>query len=317
MPPSPTARPAARPAPAPPGRAVEIADGVHAYLQAPGGWCLNNAGIIVSRGHSALFDTAATERRARHLRSTALALNPAPPRTVVTSHFHGDHAFGNALFPEACVIGHERTRTEMLAAGLHLTGMWPHVDWGEVTLAPPTVTFRDRLTCHIGDLRAELAHIGPAHTSNDTVLWLPERRVLFTGDLTMNGVTPFFLMGSLAGSLAALDRLRGYGAATVVPGHGPAGGPAIFDQVESYLRLVRRLAEEGLRAALTPLQAARRADLGPHARLADPERLSANLRRAYAELQGLPPDAPLPDADKHAALDEMVAFNGGSLCCRA
>ncbi|MFI5661876.1 MBL fold metallo-hydrolase [Streptomyces sp. NPDC051684] len=315
MHPSPLARPTDTPAPA--GRAVEIADGVHAYLQTPGGWCLNNAGIIVSRGQSALFDTAATETRARALRDTALRLNPAPPRTVVTSHFHGDHAFGNFVFPEALVIGHERTRTELTAAGLHLTGMWPHVDWGDIQLAPPTVTFRERLTLHVGDLRVELEHIGPAHTSNDTVLWLPERRVLFTGDLTMNGVTPFFLMGSLAGSFAALDRLRGYGARTVVPGHGPVGGPEVFDAVEGYLRLVQSLAEQGLRAGWTAPQAARRADLGPYARHVDPERLCANLLRAYAELEGLPADAPLPDADKHAALDAMIAFNGGTLCCRA
>lgn len=64
-------------APAPPGRATEVAPGVHAYLQPPGGWCLNNAGIIVSGGESALVDTAATDSRARHLRTTALALNGA------------------------------------------------------------------------------------------------------------------------------------------------------------------------------------------------------------------------------------------------
>ncbi|MEV1026977.1 MBL fold metallo-hydrolase [Streptomyces sp. NPDC050264] len=303
--------------PAPPGRAVEIAEGVHAYVQLPGGWCLNNAGIIVRDGESALIDTAATETRARHLRSTALRLNPRAPRTIVTSHFHGDHAFGNFVFPEAVVIGHERTRTEMTAAGLHLTGMWPDVRWGGIELAPPTVTYRDRLTLHIGTVRAEIEHVGPAHTSNDTIVWLPESRVLFTGDLAMNGVTPFFLMGSLAGSLAALERLRAFGATTVVPGHGPVCGPEVFDAVEGYVRLVRRLAEQGLRAGLSALQTARRAELGPYAHLVDPERLSANLRRAYAELEGLPADAPLPVEEKHAALDEMIEFNGGTLCCQA
>ncbi len=223
MPSSPTVTTAA---PAPFAETTEIADGVHAYVQAPGGWCLNNAGIIVSGGESALVDTAATEARARHLRGTALRHNPqAAPRAVVNTHFHGDHVFGNHLFPEAVVIGHERTRTEMIASGLHLTGLWPDVEWGTIELAPPTLTYTDALTLHIGSLRAELEHIGPAHTSNDTVVWLPRQRVLFTGDLVMNGVTPFCLMGSIAGSLEALERLRATGRGPSYPGTGRCAGP--------------------------------------------------------------------------------------------
>jgi cyclase len=305
-------------APAPPGRATEVAPGVHAYLQPPGGWCLNNAGIIVSGGESALVDTAATDSRARHLRTTALALNGASaPRTVVNTHFHGDHAFGNHLFPEALVIGHERTRSEMIAAGLHLTGLWPDVDWGHIELAPPTLTFTDRLTLHIGSVRAELEHIGPAHTSNDTVVWLPEQKVLFTGDLIMNGVTPFCLMGSIAGSLAALERLRAFGATTIVPGHGPVAGPEVFEQTEGYLRLVQQLAREGHRAGRTPVETARGAALGPYGQLLDSERLVPNLHRAYAELDGTPAADRLPMPVMQTALGEMIEYHGRLPCCLA
>ncbi|MEU3838499.1 MBL fold metallo-hydrolase [Streptomyces sp. NPDC028635] len=305
-------------APAPFAEVTEIAPGVHAYVQAPGGWCLNNAGVIVSGGESALVDTAATQSRARHLRRTALRLNPgAAPRTIVSTHFHGDHVFGNHEFPEAVVVGHEATRTEMISAGLHLTGLWPDVEWGHIELAPPTLTFRDALTLHVGSIRAELEHIGPAHTSNDTVVWLPAQRVLFTGDLVMNGVTPFCLMGSVTGSLKALERLRAFGATTVVPGHGPVCGPEVFDAVEDYLRTVLRLAEEGLRAGLTPAQAAVGADLGRHAGLTDPERLVPNLHRAYAELNGTPAADPLPYAVMETALQEMIRHHGGLPCCLA
>ncbi|WP_217249439.1 MBL fold metallo-hydrolase [Streptomyces sp. AC602_WCS936] len=315
MPSSPTVPTAA---PAPFAETAEIADGVHAYVQGPGGWCLNNAGIIVSGGESALVDTAATEARARHLRRTALRHNPqAAPRAVVNTHFHGDHVFGNHLFPEAVVIGHERTRTEMIASGLHLTGLWPDVEWGTIELAPPTLTYTDALTLHVGSLRAELEHIGPAHTSNDTVVWLPRQRVLFTGDLVMNGVTPFCLMGSIAGSLQALERLRAYGARTVVPGHGPVCGPEVFDAVEGYLRLVLRIAADGRRAGRTPLEAARNAGLGPYAALLDPERLVPNLHRAYAELDGTPAADPLPGEVMGTALGEMIEHHGGLPCCLA
>lgn len=48
-----------------PVRLIEVAEGVFAYVQLDGGWCLSNAGVVIDRGEVALIDTAATERRAR------------------------------------------------------------------------------------------------------------------------------------------------------------------------------------------------------------------------------------------------------------
>lgn len=292
----------------------EVADGVFAYVQPDGGWCLNNAGLVVDGGESALVDTAATEARARRLRQSVLGVSPRAPRVVVNTHFHGDHTFGNFVFPEAVVVGHERARTEMAAAGLHLTGLWPDVRWGDLELALPTLTFPSAMTLHVGSLTAELVHVGPAHTTNDTVVWLPERSVLFTGDLVMSGVTPFCLMGSVSGSLTALEELRAFGADTVVTGHGPVTGPEVFDVAEGYLRRVQELAADGMAAGLTPLEVAREADLGAYAELLDSERLVPNLHRAYAEANGGVPAAPM---DVGALFGEMVEYHGGLPNCRA
>ncbi|WP_328765478.1 MBL fold metallo-hydrolase [Streptomyces sp. NBC_00272] len=292
-----------------------MGDGVHAYVQPAGGWCLNNAGILVDGGHSALVDTAATESRARRLRGAVLRLAGRAPRALVNTHFHGDHTYGNFVFPEALTIGHERTRTMVRAAGLHMAGLWPDVCWGDIEITPPELTFRDRTTLHVGSIRAELIHIGPAaHTTDDTVVWLPDQGVLFTGDIVMNGVTPFCVMGSVAGSLQALDRLRELGATTVVPGHGPVGGPELLDANAEYLRWVQCLAREGSAAGLTPLELARATGPGPYAELLDTERLLPNLHRGYAEEQGLPEGSPL---DIGALFQEMTEFHGRPLECHA
>ncbi|MGW0737865.1 MBL fold metallo-hydrolase [Streptomyces sp. NPDC002851] len=301
--------------PSAPASLTEVADGVWAHVQPDGGWCLNNSGILVSDGESALVDTAATVERALRLRESALDLAPRPPRLLVNTHFHGDHTFGNSLFPEAVTVAHERTRTAMDAAGLHLTGLWPDVCWGDIEVDLPELTFRDRLTLYVGALRAEVLHIGPAaHTTDDTVVWLPEQRVLFTGDLVMNGVTPFVPMGSVTGSLAALDRLRALGPRVVVPGHGPVGGTGMFDVNERYLRWVWDLAGRALAEGRAPLEAARAADLGEFAGLLDAERLVPNLHRAQAELRGAEPGAPL---DIGALFAEMVEYHGSLPECRA
>ncbi|MGW2233342.1 MBL fold metallo-hydrolase [Streptomyces sp. NPDC001759] len=298
------------------GRLTEIADGVHAFVQPDGGWCVNNAGLLVGAdGHTVLVDTAATERRARRLRAEVLRTVAVPPRTLVTTHFHGDHTFGHRHFPEALVVAHDNARIHMAAAGLGLTTLWPGVDWGDIAPTLPHLTYRDTLTLHLGDDRAELIHLGPAaHTTGDTAVWLPRQRVLFTGDVVMNGVTPFCLMGSVYGSLAALRHLRALDPLTVVPGHGPVGGPELIDADEEYFHRLVRQAERGVAAGLTPLELARAEGPGPFADRLDSERLVPNLHRAYAELAGAEPGAPL---DVGALFREMSEYHGGLPDCHA
>ncbi|MEV8504795.1 MBL fold metallo-hydrolase [Actinoplanes sp. NPDC051475] len=299
----------------------EIAQGVYAYLQPEGGWCVSNAGLLHSQGTAALIDTAATERRARRLREHVVAGGRPAPRLLVNTHSHGDHTFGNYVFPEATVVAHRHARNEMDRAGLHLTELWPGVTWGDVEVVLPAVTYADRLTVHVGALTAELLHVGNAHTTNDTVVWLPEHKVLFTGDIAMSGVTPFCPLGSIAGSLGAVEQLRALDPAVIVGGHGPVGGPEVLDATARYLAWVQRLARDGLAAGLKPLEAARQADLGEFAGLGESERLVPNLHRAYAEelhqQHGAELDIAAMARQMGVIFQEMVEFHGGPLTCCA
>ncbi|MEV7289255.1 MBL fold metallo-hydrolase [Streptomyces sp. NPDC093252] len=298
-----------------PGTLLEIADGVHAYEQLPGGWCMNNAGLIADRGRAVLVDTAATRARARRLREAVERVVPGGPDTVVNTHFHGDHVFGNVEFtPAATVVAHDQTRSDIAEAGHGLCQLWPGVDWGDIPLVLPDVTFPDEMTLRAGGLTVRLLHAGPAHTPGDVVAWVPERKVLFAGDVVWSGVTPFVLMGSVEGSLAALEVLRALDPEVVVSGHGPVAGPDVLDATAAYLERLRDLARHGLRTGATPMATARAADLGPFAGLKDPERLVANLHRAYAEAEGLAPGARI---DVATAFREMVAFHGGLPPCAA
>jgi cyclase len=296
---------------APQPRLEEVADRIYAYIQPDGGWCLNNAGFLVGPTAVTLIDTAATEMRARLLRSAIASVTPLAPRTLINTHHHGDHTYGNCVFAhEAVIIGHDDCPAEMADQDLLLTHLWPHVDWGDIEIVPPTVTFPERLRLYVGELQAELIHVGPAHTTNDVVVWVPEHRLLFTGDVVFNGGTPFVLMGSVAGSLTALRRLRALDAQTIVPGHGPVGGPELYDVTESYLGWIQEVAKHGIAAGLSPLQVANEAELGYFGEWLDGERIVGNLHRAYAEEQGAPPGGPL---DTLAIMLEMVTYNDGKL----
>jgi cyclase len=204
----------------------------------------------------------------------------------------------------------------VISAGLlGNTGFWEPVEWGELRVAPPTLTFTDRLRVWSDDTPLEVSYIGrPAHTSNDCLIWLPEQQLLFCGGLLFNGGTPFQLMGSVTGAIEVLTEvLAPSQARTIVPGHGEPCGRELIEATVGYLRFALDLAREGLDAGLSPLAAAREAHIGEYAAWLDAERIVGNLHRAYRDLE---PER--PDVDVVAALTDMVAYNGGRpLSCHA
>ncbi len=302
-----------------PPEVSEVSAGVYAYIQPDGTWWINNTGFLVGPQGITSIDSCATRRRTQAYQDAIAAVSTAPVRAVINTHHHGDHTFGNCLFPTAAIIAHERARDEAIAFGpARDLPFWDGPDWGDLALDPPFVTFTDEITVHVGDLRAQVRHVGTAaHTTNDSIIWIPERSVLFCGDLIFNGGTPFLLMGSVSGSIEVLEHVvRPLGARIIVPGHGPVfenTGP--IDATLDYLRFVLDVAVRGRDAGLTPLDAARETDLGRFAAWPDAERIVGNLHRAYAELGGAACGAPV---DIIAALGDMVAYNGGSpLSCLA
>lgn len=295
----------------PPPVLTEVADGVFAYVQPDGTWWVNNTGLLVGARGAAVVDTCSTEKRTRAFRDAVAAVTDQPVRTLVNTHHHGDHTHGNWLFGGATVVGHEATRAGVLAAGVPGDQpFWTPFDVGEVVLEPPFLTYTEGVTLWVDDRRCEVTHVGtPAHTTNDSVVWLPEQRTLFAGDLLFAGGTPFLVMGSLAGAIEVLEQVVApLGAETIVPGHGPVSGPELVDDVLGYLRWLDGVARDSHAAGVAPLEAARSIDLGRYAEWSDAERIVGNLHRAHAELSGGDRGC---EIDVRAALADMVTYNGG------
>lgn len=294
----------------PPPRTVEVAADVYAYVQPDGSWWINNTGFVVGTSGVLCIDTCATEARTVAFLEAVDTVAGPGRRTLLNTHHHGDHTNGNCLLPFATIIGHEQCRRSVFETGiLRPDGVFDPVHWGTLEVSPPFVTFERRLNVYVDDLLVELHHFGTAaHTTNDVVAWIPERRVLFTGDIVFNGGTPFVLMGSVAGALIVLDRLLEYDAEVLVPGHGPPCRPDMINRVGEYLRFVQDTAAEAVAAGISPLEAARGVDLGPFGSLTDPERIVGNLHRAYLECAGGRPGDPV---DVPTAFVDMIAYNGG------
>lgn len=291
---------------------VQVAESAYAYVQDDGSWFINNTGFIVGPDGVILIDTSSTEARTRAFLDAVRQVSDAPIQVVVNTHHHGDHTHGNYLTAPAPIIAHRLCKDIVEKAGInHYPTAFEQPDWGNLELRAPTITFDSRMDLWAGDTLVELHTMGGvAHTTNDVVAWLPNDGVLYTGDLVFHGGTPFVLMGSVQGSIDALDVLRGFGAETVVPGHGKVTTPAVFDDIERYLSMILEVAAAALASGTSPLDAARDVDLGEFASLTDSERLVGNLYRAMAELEGPQANAAM---SINAAIGDMITFHGGPL----
>lgn len=296
----------------PPADLLEVADGVFAFTQPDGGWWVNSAGFVVGPDGVVAVDACASRARTEQLLAAIRRVTPLPVRTLVNTHSHGDHTYGNGLFEHATVLAHVNCRSEMRADRLLEDApriFSPVPDWGGLTMRLPDVTFDHGVDLWCGDRRLRVEHVGrPAHTTGDSVVRVSDCEVLFTGDLVFNGGAPLLMFGSVTGYLEVVTALRGLPPATVLlPGHGAPCGPQVLDVLEAYTRFVLDVAREAVAEGHPPLVAARAADLGELAGLAEPERLVLNLHRAFVDLGAR------EVVDVGAAFADAVAYAGGPL----
>jgi cyclase len=304
-----------------PAKLVEIADKVFAYIQPDGSWYINNTGFVVGSSSVISIDACATQKRTRAFLDSIASVTSAPVDMLINTHHHGDHTYGNSIMGTGTIIAHENCRTELLAFGIPGdTGIWDPVEWGELTVAPPTVTFNDRVRLWSDDRAIDVSYVGrPAHTSNDSLVWLPDQQVLFCGDLLFNGGTPFLLMGSVVGAIDVLTNvIAPIPATTIVPGHGAPCDHSLIPTIVGYLEFVLATAEAGRAAGLSPLEAARETDLGEYTSWLDSERIVGNLHRAYADLADSDGATEPGSVNIMGALTDMITYNGGKpLSCYA
>jgi cyclase len=262
-----------------------------------------NSGIIVGDDGVTVIDSGYSTEAGRELQADIRRVTPLPVVRVIISHHHFDHAWGNDAFSDARIIGHENARRNMLGDQEPyreqmlrfvptLTG-WYGVDadtltrrLGATRITPPTETFGQRLDLDLGGHRAELFNFGAGHTDGDTLVYLPEEKVVFGGDLVCNHVIPNAADGDPLhwfGILAAIEEID---MDVIVPGHGPVGGRLTvcdFDACLSTItREVRRALEDG---APDPRAASARLRLGDFGDWAGGELLAGTVRKVYRTLE--------------------------------
>lgn len=262
-------------------RFEQIADGVFFATGTGAMTTMSNSLIIVNDDHAMLVDTSVTPAAARKLLVEIKAeVTDKPIRYVFNTHFHFDHAHGNQLFgDDVQIVGHDYVRAQHLAnplaqrtnrtfsaaippqieqlkaqiaetnnvterARLEMDLRVREAHWNalqETRVKPPNLTYSDTMTLVKGGREVQLRFVGRGHTGGDTMVFLPEERIVFTGDFFVGSPNasglPYMGDGFVDEWPDSLQALKGLDFDLIVPGHGtPFSDRTQIDDLQAYLR---------------------------------------------------------------------------------
>jgi glyoxylase-like metal-dependent hydrolase (beta-lactamase superfamily II) len=188
-----------------------------------------NTGIVVGDDAVMVIDTQATPVMAQDVIRRIREVTDKPIRYVVLSHYHAVRVLGASGYrPEHVIASRdtydlivERGEADMKSEIERFPRLFRAVE-SVPGLTWPTIVFEKRMTMWLGKLRVEIMQIGRGHTKGDTVVWLPDEKILFSGDLVEFGATPYTGDAYLRDWPATLDAISALGPAKLVPGRGAA-----------------------------------------------------------------------------------------------
>lgn len=275
-----------------------LTDGVYAAISRDQGAAMSNAGIINLGDRTLIFDLMGTAQAARDLVHLAETITGNPVTLGVNSHWHPDHVLGNQELPgKATLISTVRTR-ELISSRMashinrerqriprqlrQIEEQFPHETNIETRIALnervaslrmllhaisnasvrlPNMTFEQSMMVHGSARAAMVISFGAGHTESDTILYLPDDRIMFAGDLLFHQCHPWLGDGDPDAWLHSYDQIETLDPApdVVVPGHGPLATLDAFADLRRYIPALEQSVEDVKRANGTADDAARHA----------------------------------------------------------
>ena len=219
-----------------------------------------NTGIVIGDDAVMVIDTQATPVMAQDVIRRIRTVTDKPIRYVVLSHYHAVRVLGAAGYEPEHVIASrdtydlivERGEADMKSEIERFPRLFRAVE-SVPGLTWPTIVFEKRMTLMLGKLRVEIMQVGRGHTKGDTVVWLPDDRVLFSGDLVEYDATPYTGDAYLQDWPATLDAIAALGPEKLVPGRGaallnPAQVKAGLDGTRAFVTEMFAAVRDGARA---------------------------------------------------------------------
>jgi glyoxylase-like metal-dependent hydrolase (beta-lactamase superfamily II) len=264
----------------------EVCDGVYAAISVAGYGAMGNAGIVDMGNYALVFDTFNTQQAAEDLKRAAEELTGHHVQYVINSHWHGDHIRGNQVFSSSIIISSTRTyeliKTLNPERIKRQKALLPRLDEDIETLKKrletetvdqedkqqllQQISFLKEIGLSLPNLRltlpslifecgvalygtareVRLVSLGSAHTRDDTILYIPEERIIFAGDIISIENHPMLTDGDPENWIRVLDQLEDMDITTIVPGHGPVGNKSSLKFVREYIQELIKIIDESI-----------------------------------------------------------------------
>lgn len=234
----------------------QLAPGVYAAIDGPEHEAGSNAGFVIGDDGVLVVDSFFEPEAARALVAEIRRLTPKPIRYVVNTHYHADHTGGDQVLRDAgaIIIAHRNVRGWIRTNNINLFGdrITPELKARiEALPLPDLVTDKD-LVVWLGQRKVVVRTV-LGHTGGDLTIFVPDAKVLFTGDMLWRKVAPNLIDGSVkewAATDADFATMPDAAQTRYVPGHGDVADVKDVEEFRSYLLDLRRLVSEGRKAGL-------------------------------------------------------------------
>ena len=293
-----------------------IAPDTYAWMVPNGSWGETNIGLIDCGGESVLIDTcwdlAFTQEMLQHFHGV---LKNSPIEYVINTHGDGDHCWGNQLFANtpiiatnACIHSMHHYSPKSLTALTHagrvlkrlplgsvrkfahyMSSMFAPYDFSDVQITPPTEGFNGQKCINVRGVDIVINEVGPGHTDGDAIVYVPDRKVAYAGDILFIGATPVMWAGPVKNICDALKQLLAFDATVIVPGHGAFAQPKDVQNLLDYWEYLQEHLFAQSNNGMSSIEAARYIALSddfnqrPFAHWDSPERIITNAWNLYRE----------------------------------
>jgi len=257
-----------------------------------------------------VIDATAGPINAKNFIAAIRKITDKPFRQLINTHHHSDHVGGNQYFMPVEIVAHPYLREEVLKTAATTPPLWAKREgFAEGTeerkVVAPTTTFEGKLTYHYGKTLVELITMTPSHTWGDTVVYLPQHKIMWAGDIGFFYVVPFFQNAHVPMWLEVLDKINAMDVETIVPGHGPIGGKKELKEMGEYFRVLNSEAKKRFESGMGAGEAAADIRLGKFDNWIGPEQIVMNVVRLYNHFK----DIVVPDVDRDGMLKATSEYN--------
>jgi len=217
---------------------------------------ISNAAFVVTPEGVLVVDALGSPALAQELIQEIRKITAVPIKYVVLTHYHADHIYGLQALKAAGaqVIAQQdgqiylHSETAALRLKASREELFPWID-EKTELLPADRWIAGPQSLRMGGLDFQLQPVGPAHTPEDLVVYVPQLKLLLAGDIVFRGRVPFVGQADSGRWIGALDKLLAFDTRVIVPGHGPVSSTAREDlqMTRDYLAFLRQSMGEAAR----------------------------------------------------------------------